>query len=148
MQGHSREPVDENDSFERAARRLDEFIDAAGARTVLFMTWAYRGEPEMTEPLAQAYTRIGNELGAQVVPVGLAVAQATQRHPEIQLLHDDRRHPTLAGSYLAACVFYAALYGESPVDNAYTAGLDPQQASALQNIAWRTTHAYYTRPKQ
>jgi len=47
----------------------------------------------------------------------------------------DGTHPSTAGSYLDACMFYAALTGRSPVGNPYTAGLDPSQARFLQQVA-------------
>jgi hypothetical protein len=52
-------------------------------------------------------------------------------------------HPSPAGTYLAACTFFAALYGASPVGNAYVADLDPEVARYLQGIAWDTVQAYY-----
>ena len=55
----------------------------------------------------------------------------------------DKRHPTLAGTYLAAAVSYAAVFGVSPVDLPYTAGLAPQQAAYLQQVAWQTVQSYY-----
>jgi hypothetical protein len=47
----------------------------------------------------------------------------------------DGTHPSTAGSYLDACVFYAALTGRSPEGNPYTAGLDLGQARFLQQMA-------------
>lgn len=47
-------------------------IREAGSKTVLFMTWAYKDKPKMARPLADAYTKMDNELNALVVPVGLA----------------------------------------------------------------------------
>ena len=52
-------------------------------------------------------------------------------------------HPTLAGTYLAACTFYGALFGTSPVGNPHTAGLDPELAKFLQEAAWETVREYY-----
>jgi len=83
-------------------------------RPVLFMTWAYADRPEMTAQLNAAYTDMGRELGAQVVPVGLAFAAVTDERSEIVLRMDDTRHPTLSGTYLAACTFFAALFNQSP----------------------------------
>src|SRR5262249_25561530 len=42
-------------------------------------------------------------------------AKALQRRPELNLYAADRRHPTLAGTYLAACMVYASLLKKSPV---------------------------------
>jgi hypothetical protein len=39
------------------------------------------------------------------------------------------------GTYLAACVFYAALFGLSPVSLAYTADVPASTAAKLQQIA-------------
>jgi hypothetical protein len=47
----------------------------------------------------------------------------------------DGRHPSRAGSYLAACTFYGALYEKTPVENPYTAGLSREQVRVLQQAA-------------
>ena len=44
-------------------------------------------------------------------------------------------HTNLRGSYLAACVFYATFYGESPVGNPFRATLSPGDAAFLQQCA-------------
>ena len=56
--------------------------------------------------------------------------------------HDaDRRRPSMAGSYLAACTTYATLLRKSLAGMAHTAGLDPATA-LLQSVAWETVQAY------
>ena len=45
---------------------------------------------------------------------------------------------------LAATV-YATLYGRSPVGLGYTAGLDADMVSLLQNAAWDATREYFGR---
>ena len=55
----------------------------------------------------------------------------------------DKRHPSLAGTYLAACVVFASLTGKSPVGNSYVAGIDPPTAKFLQEVAWATVQEYY-----
>jgi hypothetical protein len=56
------------------------------------------------------------------------------------VLHDkDQSHPTLAGSYLAACVFLAMLFGESPVGlGGDVDGLSEKELALLQKVAWQT----------
>ena len=51
------------------------------------------------------------------------------------LWQDDGSHPTVAGTYLAACVFYASIFHESPVGLAYDAGLAKELAASLQQGA-------------
>jgi hypothetical protein len=147
LQGHSNEPIDPKKSreFDQTARFYVDLIREAGAKPAFFMTWAYTGEPEMTEPLGDAYTRIGNETGAIVLPAGLAFARALEKRPNLELRIEDKKHPTLMGTYLTACVFYAALYDKSPVGVAYTAGLDEADAKFLQEVAWETVKDFYGR---
>jgi hypothetical protein len=147
MQGHSLGPITEETAgpFRAAAREFAAIAREQGTRPVFFMTWAYSGTPEMTAELDQAYTAIGRELGAQVVPVGLAFATVTRERREIALRTDDKRHPTLAGTYLAACTFFAALYGRSPESLGYDAGLGKDAAGYLQQVAWNTVQDYNRR---
>lgn len=145
LQGHSLEPVEAKSvpEFRQAVRDHDRVIRESGAETVLFMTWARTHLPGQTAPLNENYTSAGNETRSLVVPVGLAFAKSTSQKIGIALRIADRRHPTLAGTYLAACTFYAALFGETPVGNSYTAGLDEKTAATLQKIAWETVTDYY-----
>ena len=117
---------------------FDEAIKVAGAKTVLYMTWARQHAPESQQAISYAYTAIGRELGATVAPVGLAWRRFLRKHDQ-PVLHDrDQNHPTLAGSYLAACVFLAALFQESPLGiDGEVAGLTDEDRVLLQRIAWQ-----------
>lgn len=147
LQGHSLGPISEDtaEPFRAAARRFSAAIRASGAAPVFFMTWAYEGRPEMTAQLDAAYSSIGRELSATVVPVGLAFDVVTRERPDIVLRVADRRHPTVAGTYLAACTFFAVLQGRSPAGLDYDAGLGPEVADYLQRTAWSTVQAYRDR---
>ena len=138
LQGYSNGPITEGyaEPFRESAREFAADIRADGGEPVFFMTWAYTGKPEMTEQLDDAYTSIGTELDAMVVPVGRAFASALAKRPDLPLVVPDLKHPTLAGTYLAACSFYAALHGKTPVGGAYTAGLNDEDARFLQQVAW------------
>src|SRR5262245_51775756 len=115
LQEQSTLPVKNATRMHENVRLFDEVSRAAGSTTVLYMTWARLNEPDSQQAITDAYTDIGRELGATVVPVGLAWQRFLGQH-EQPVLHDrDQSHPTLAGSYLAACVFLAVLFGESLV---------------------------------
>ena len=145
VQGYSRGPLTQETapSFRSNGRKIDSWIRDAGSQTVLFMTWAYQGRPEMTAPLVKAYTDLGNELGALVAPVGLAFENARIANPAMNLYAPDKKHPSLLGTYLAANVFFATLFGESPVGSSYTAGLSDKQAAFAQSVAWHTVQQYF-----
>ena len=145
LQGHSLEAVDpdQSEAFRSSVERFAQLIRDDGARPMLFMTWAYSGQPGMTADLDHAYRSIGDEAGVLVVPVGLAFARAGEEIEGIELRTADGKHPTLEGTYLAACVFYGALYALSPLPLAYDAGLDPALARHLRRVAWQTLESYY-----
>lgn len=145
LQGHSREPINRKkaDGFKKSARLLDRKIRDAGAKTAFFMTWAYKKKPKMAKPLSDAYTRIGNELKALVIPVGLAFDLARTSDPSMEPYIEDGKHPSVLGTYLAASVIFATLYGKSPVGAPYTAGLRKQEAEFAQTTAWKAVQTYF-----
>jgi hypothetical protein len=128
--------------FNEYAKKHTDTVKRHGARPVLFMSWAYKDLPSMTLELADAYTAAGRANGAQVIPAGLAFARSVAQRPDLELYAPDKRHPSLAGSYLAAATTYATLFRRSPVGLSYTAGLDPQVARFLQGVAWDAVQAY------
>jgi len=146
LQEQSLRPVAEKDLMHAAARRLYAEIRKQGAEPVFFLTWARQDQPEMQRDLDAAYFGIAAPLGAKVAPVGLAWQQALRADPKRVLHADDGSHPNPAGSYLAACVFYATLLDASPVglpgqlsrDGKPLVALDPQLAGQLQEVAWKT----------
>jgi hypothetical protein len=138
LQEQSTLPVKNATRMHASVRLFDAAIKAVGAKTLLYVTWARRHAPATQKAITEAYTEIGRELGATVVPVGLAWQHFLREH-EQPVLHDkDGSHPTLAGSYLAACCFFAVLFRESPVGNkGDVAGLDAADRAGLQSAAWR-----------
>ena len=107
-----------------AVRTLVEQIRMIGARPFLFSTWAHRdGAPEyglstgaaMQDAIDASYLSIGEQLSVPVVPVGEAWTAAMVAVPSATLWQNDGSHPTAAGTYLAAAVFYAALFDDDPV---------------------------------
>lgn len=144
LQEQSTLPLKNPARMHEYVRLFDGEIRRRRARTVLYMTWARRHELQRQEQLAKAYTDVGREIGAIVVPVGLAWQRVFLRHPEIVLHDKDNSHPNLAGSYLSACVFFAALFGTRPaegeaahVPEAERIGADV--ARVLGEVAWEIT---------
>jgi len=131
--------------FQEYVKKQSGIVLKHGARPILFMSWAYKDRPEMTAQLAEQYTLAGNGNDALVIPAGLAFAKAIGRRSDLELYQPDKRHPTLMGTYLAACTSYAAIYGKSPIGNTYTAGIDRDTADFLQTVAWETVREYFGR---
>ena len=129
--------------FHEFTKKNAEIVRKHHAKPVFFMSWAYEDVPAMTAQLAEQYTTAGNANDALVIPAGLAFAKALYKRPALSLYVEDKRHPTLAGTYLAACTVFASLYGRTPEGNTYTAGLDPELARFFQGVAWETVREYY-----
>lgn len=130
-----------------AARQLVQKIRGAGATPIFFLTWAHRGGwPEnglpsyesMQGQINTGYLSIAQELAAPVAPVGAAWWTAVWQNSSLDLWQADGSHPTVQGTYLAACVFYAVVFRQSPEGLSYQAGLPPETAQALQTIAAKT----------
>jgi hypothetical protein len=145
LQDFSDGPLNRRGAFFQYGKLLDGEIRKAGAKTVLFMTWSHAEDPKKQARLAEAYNALGHELGAEVVPVGLAFQEALTGRPELKLLEVDGKHPTRAGSYLTACCFYSFFYRRSPVGlsrTIYDRGkewlvLNEDDALYLQELSFR-----------
>ena len=137
LQEQSTLPIKNAVRMHENVRLFDAAIKAAGSNTVLYLTWARRHAPQTQQALTSAYQSIARETSATLVPAGVAWQQFLAKH-ERPTLHDrDGSHPTPAGSYLAACVFFAVLFGRSPVGvGDGIAGLTPAEVRALQEAAW------------
>jgi hypothetical protein len=130
-----------------AARVLVDQIHAAGGQPLLFMTWGRRdGLPDygfdnftsMQAQLQSGYTKVAESLDTAVVPVGLAWQRRFEENSAISLWDSDGSHPSVEGSYLTACVFYAFIVEESPIGLEFTAGLHAERALQLQRTASKT----------
>jgi hypothetical protein len=114
LQEHSLRPVQDRETMWRYARMFDAEIRKTGAKTVFYETWARKNKPEMQAILNQAYAGIAKEVKAVVAPAGPAWERVLKAKPGLALHIPDLSHPTPAGSYLNACVFYSTFFGEAP----------------------------------
>jgi len=126
---------------------------------MFFLTWGKRdGDTQncphytklctfegVQERLTESYTTFAYlNQPAAVAPVGPAWQNFSSRN---SLFTSDGSHPSKAGSYLAACVFFESIFGESCVGNSYTAGLG--NAPELQQVAHNAVAAgNWTWPQQ
>lgn len=133
------------------AVRLDSVIKANSSQTMFYMTWGRKigGQQcignycstvftdyfHMQDSLSSAYTQISQMLNAKLSPVGLAWKKALIQDPNADLWDMDGSHPSIRGSYLAACMFYVTVFNESPEGLHFYAGLDSIEAKFYQQIA-------------
>jgi PKD repeat protein len=151
LQGQSQEPsfpfgqVNANTLPPAVALADSVYANSFCAQTMYFMTWGRQvGDPQwdsintfykMNNRLRNAYVRIADSANASVAPVGVAWKYIIDNHPTINLYSPDGSHPSLEGTYLAACTFYASVYRKNSTGATYTAGLDATTAGILQTAA-------------
>jgi hypothetical protein len=142
-------PMTDVDTFKAVMRKFDEEIKGSGAKTLIYMCWAYNrlGRISMNE-IEQAHRDIAEELGIDVAPVGLAFPGALKERPDLYMFYDEGEHPHLIGSYLAANVVYATIFRESPIGLTYLPDMEggvtvsEEEAAFLQRVAWETVEDY------
>ena len=136
------------------ARILDSLIRVSSpcAETMFFMTWGRKyGDASncafypplctfegMQARLRESYLEMANDNQALAAPVGEAFKYSRMADSTINLYSPDNSHPSLAGTYLAACTFYATIFETSPVGSSFPAGINATQAAFLQQIAHQT----------
>jgi hypothetical protein len=114
LQDQSTRPMRALKSMQKHVRLFVAAIDASVARPFLYMTWARKHEPDSQHVIASAYRELAQETGASLVPVGEVWREIGRLRPGLELYDADRSHPSIEGSYVAACVFLASLLGRMP----------------------------------
>lgn len=115
LQDFSRKPVTDPEDCLRYFTLFDQEARRSGAKTIVFENWTRRDLDHEFPALISTYRRIEQETRAMAAPIGTAWRNCAAARPEIKLLLDDR-HPTDAGTYLAACVLYDVIYGKRSSD--------------------------------
>jgi hypothetical protein len=122
------------------------------SETMFFMTWGRENGDQsncgfyppfctydgMQSRLRLSYTTMADQNDGSVAPVGEAWRYLRVNHPTIDLYSPDESHPSVQGSYLAACVFYVSIFRESVVGSTYISTLSPADAAIIQNVASMT----------
>lgn len=160
LQGQSQEPSFPDGQFYSEtypyAQQLCEMIRQYNpeAKTVFYMTWGRKNGDQdncpyfpplctyqgMDSMLYLRYMTMAEDFGAEVSPVGALWHCLRDHHPEIELYASDGSHPSLAGSYAAACSFYSVLFRKNPRELAYNPGIAEEQAENIRNTA---SHVVY-----
>lgn len=133
---------------------FDALIKKHGGRTALYWLPPH-GQPggkispeELNRRLGEMAVSVANEIGALVIPVGLAFQEAYRQRPGIKLqMGYDDYHPTIAGQYLASSVVYATVYERSPVGNPYDyfGAIDKDTREFVQKVADETVRKFFGR---
>ncbi|WP_392532633.1 DUF4886 domain-containing protein [Nostoc sp. C117] len=115
LQEQSTLPITNPQEMYKYASLFDAQIKRVNSQTVFYLTWARQNQPEKQQILSDSYMNIAKELKAKVAPVGIVWQKIQEENLKLNLYTSDQSHPSPIGSYVAACVFYTTLYGNSPV---------------------------------
>jgi hypothetical protein len=130
--------------------RFHKLARQFGAKTVLYLTWprkpgsywytdgetAFLRTPDymLHRFISQTYT-IALTSGASIADVGIYWWRVLKENPGIELYEADATHPSVAGSYLAALVFYKTLTGRDVTKTTFLPdGVSEPDATILKSI--------------
>lgn len=140
-------------AFRDKAIEFSKLIAERGGKVALYMTPAHikpskAAAPDMMAKTADMYVSVGNEINALVIPSGLAFEEAYRQRPDMKLHQDyDGSHPTMLGTYLAACTIFASVYNKPCSGNSYDyyGKVGREDAAFLQKVADETVKKFYGR---
>ncbi len=117
------------------------------AQITAFMTWghengdvqncpsnpavcSYLGMQNLIQDRYMSFSELNN---SEVTPVGVVWKYIKENYPGINLYQSDASHPSLEGSYLAACCFYTSIFRKNPDLITYNHGLSASTASIIRS---------------
>ena len=145
----------ERECLPYAARLVDSvYAHNPDGEAMFYMTWgrqfgdqqnavdfpvlgSYEGMDSM---LYERYMYMARNNDASVCPVGRVWRYLRENRNDIMLYQRDESHPSLAGSYAAACSFYTMIFHRSPLEITYSADLNESEALAIREAVQRVVY--------
>lgn len=151
LQGQSQEPIMASTDFYNGAGALYSMIKQYNpcAVTMPYMTWGRKNGDAANCPnhpimctydgmdttLRDCYVNLTKSLNGEVSPVSVVWRYIRQNYPGIELYQADESHPSMEGSYAAACCFYTMLFKKDPTLISFDSGLNATDAAIIRNAA-------------
>jgi PKD repeat protein len=151
IQGQSQEPITMSTDFTGGGFALYSLVKLYNPCAVImpYMTWGrkngdaancaafpvmctYEG---MDTTIRNCYLNLTTFLNGEVSPVSVVWNYIRKNYPIIELYQADESHPSVAGSYAAACCFYATIFKKDPALITFDFGLNAADASNIKNAA-------------
>lgn len=137
----------ENEVFPYASQLVDAIrANNSCSQPLFYMTWGrengdasncdflpwvctYEG---MDDVIRNTYVFMAEENTSEVSPVGAVWRYLRENHSEIDLYSGDGSHPSLNGSYAAACTFYTMIYKKDPTLISWNSTLTETTANTIK----------------
>ena len=143
-----------SDSYPYAEILVDSiFANSSCTEPLFFMTWGRKyGDQSncqfyppvctylgMQQRLRESYLDMTFTHNTSCSPVGMAWKKSIEIDSTLNLYSSDNSHPSIYGSYLAACTFYTSIFKKSAVGSSYWPNaIDSATAYSLQQIGSST----------
>lgn len=133
------------------AHFLDSLVNEYSpcGETIFYMTWGrkngnsidcanipsvctYQGMDSLTR---LRYEILADTNQAILSPVGAVWRYLRENHPNLELYTSDGSHPSLLGSYAAACSFYSVIFRKDPMLITYDTTVSLVNAAIIRNAA-------------
>ena len=135
------------------AQRLVDSVYAHNpeGEPMFYMTWGRKYGDQQNAPyfpvlgsyegmdsmLYERYLYMAREYDASVCPVGRVWRYLRANSPHIELYQSDESHPSMYGSYAAACAFYTMLFHRSPLAITFRPEIDEADAATIREAVQR-----------
>ena len=142
----------EQECFPYAQQLVDSiYAHNPCAEPMFYMTWGRKNGDQQNTPyfpvlgtyegmdsmLCERYTYMAETNDAALCPVGRVWRYLRTYHPDIELYQSDESHPSIAGTYAAACSFYVMFFHRNPENITFTATLDDATAQTIRTAVRR-----------
>lgn len=153
LQEYSQWPSQSIDFVEQNVYPYAQYLDSEihkyspTAQTIFYMTWGRRDGDEsrcsyypevctyigMDDLTRERYMSMAETNHALISPVGPVWRYIRENYPTIELYIADGSHPSVAGSYAAACSFYTAIFKKDPTQLTYKSSLNSSDAKKIRS---------------
>ncbi len=149
LQGQSQEPITNTSQFNSGGSALYNLIKQHNSCAVVmpYMTWGrkngdasncasfpvmctYQG---MDTSIRNKYLSFTAFVNGEVSPVSVVWNYLRKNNPTLELYQSDESHPSVAGSFAAACCFYTSIFKKDPTFISYNPGLSNPEFIAIKN---------------
>ena len=137
----------EQEVFPYAKQLVDSvYAHSPCGEPMFYMTWGRKNGDQynaaafpplgtyegMDSLLALRYTLMAQQDDAALCPVGRVWHRLRTTDPKLELYQPDESHPTVAGTYAAACAFYVMLFHRDPMGITFSSTLDGNEAQTIR----------------
>lgn len=141
--------VEKEYKAESAVNTLHSLIKKAGAKMIIYATQPnnigstfsvnstsfYLTDLQIEQILTRNNFKIANDYEGLVAASGTNFMRVMADYPDITLYRTDNLHPTVAGSYLAACTIYYRMFNKSPYGNKFLPGSEYDTDKLISKLA-------------